>query len=230
MRITVLGSGVVGRTLAGRLAEVGNEVSVGTRNPQDTLARTEPDAMGTPPYAQWQGEHPSIGLLPYAAAAAAAELVVNATSGDGSLAALEAAGADALAGKVVLDVANALDFSSGFPPSLAVANTDSLAEQIQRAFPSARVVKSLNTMTAAVMVDPGRVPGDHSVFVAGDDEAARSKVRDLLRALGWQDEQVLDLGGLRAARGLEMYLPLWLTLMQTLGTPDFNIAVTRSRK
>ncbi len=227
MRIAVLGTGIVGRSIAGRLGELGHDVAVGTRDPEATLAREEPDAMGNPPYAQWQRENAAIDLKPYAQAATDAELVVNATSGAGSLAALSAAGSDSLAGKVVLDVANPLDFSAGFPPTLLVANEDSLAEQIQREFSSARVVKSLNTMNCLVGVDPARVPGEHSVFLAGDDDDAKGTVKELLNALGWPAGSIIDLGGLRAARGLEMYLPLWLSLMQALGTGDFNIKVVR---
>ena len=173
MKIAVLGTGTVGRTLAGKFADLGHQVVVGTRDPSSTLARTDPDAMGNPPYSAWQADHPGIPLAPYPDAAAGAELVVNATGGTGSLAALELAGEDNLAGTVLLDVSNPLDFSRGFPPSLFVPDTDSLAEQIQRSFPAARVVKSLNTMTAALMVDPGRVAGgDHTTFVSGDDAEA----------------------------------------------------------
>ncbi len=136
-------------------------------------------------------------------------------------------GAGDLDGTVVLDVSNPLDFSQGFPPTLSVANTDSLAEQLQRALPRARVVKSLNTMTAAVMVDPALVPGEHNVFVAGEDAAAKAVVTELLGELGWPAERVLDLGGLRAARAAEMYLPMWLTLMGVIGSPLFNIQVNR---
>src|SRR4051812_43767503 len=138
MRIAVLGTGTVGRTLAVRLAVVGHEVVVGTRDPDSTMARTDPDAMGNPPYSVWQADHPGIRLAPYAEAAAGAQLVVNATGGSGALDALGLAGEANLAGKVLLDVSNPLDFSRGFPPSLFVSDTDSLAEQIQRAFPGAR--------------------------------------------------------------------------------------------
>ena len=228
MKIAVLGTGMVGRALAGRLAELGHDVVVGTRDPQETLARSEPDAMGTPPYAQWQQDHPGVRLVGFAEAGVHGELVVNATAGAGSLAALETAGADNLAGKVLVDVANPLDFSHGMPPILSVANTDSLAEQIQRAFPGARVVKTLNTMNAWVMVDPTRVPGRHHVFVAGDDDAAKETVSGLLHEFGWPEEAIVDLGGIRAARGTEMYLPLWLSLWGALGSGDFNIAVVQA--
>jgi 8-hydroxy-5-deazaflavin:NADPH oxidoreductase len=226
MNIAVLGTGAVGRTLAGKLSELGHEVVVGTRDPEATLARDESDAMGNPPYSVWQADHPAVRLAPFAEAAVSGELVVNATGGGGSLDALAQAGAENLAGKVLLDVSNPLDFSQGFPPSLSVKDTDSLAEQIQRAFPEVRVVKALNTMTAAVMVDPGRVGGgDHSVFVSGNDPEAKQTVVSLLTDFGHTD--VIDLGDLSTARGAEMYLPLWLRVMGAVGTPFFNIKVVR---
>src|SRR5581483_1283831 len=205
MRIAVLGTGMVGRALAARLAELGHDVVIGTRDVEETLARTDHDAMGNPPYAEWQRGHRDVRLVPFAEAGAHGELIVNATAGGASLAALEAVGADELAGKVVVDVANPLDFSRGIPPLLSVANDDSLGEQIQRAFPEARVVKTLNTMNAYVMVDPARVPGEHHVFLAGDDAAAKETVRRLLTELGWNDASIVDLGGIRAARGTEMF-------------------------
>jgi predicted dinucleotide-binding enzyme len=228
MKIGVLGTGTVGQTLAGRLAELGHDVVIGTRDPDATLARTDPDPMGNPPFATWHAAHGDVRLATFSEAGAQAELLINATAGGVSLAALEAAGGDNLSGKVLLDVGNALDFSNGFPPSMSVVNTDSLAEQLQRAFPELRVVKSLNTMTAAVMVDPQRLAGDHDVFVAGDDAEAKQTVVDLLTEIGWPASSIIDLGGLTAARGCEMFLPLWLSLMQTLGTPDFNIKVVKA--
>jgi hypothetical protein len=218
---------MVGRALAGRLAELGHDVVVGTRDVEETLGRTDPDAMGNPPYDEWQRAHQAVRLVPFAEAGGHRELVVNATNGGGSLAALEAVGAANLAGKVIVDVANPLDFSQGRPPILSVCNTDSLGEQIQRAYPEARVVKTLNTMNAHVMVDPARVPGRHDVFIAGDDQSAKETVKGLLAEFGWRGEQILDLGGIQAARGTEMYLPLWLLLWGALGSGDFNIAVAR---
>jgi predicted dinucleotide-binding enzyme len=226
MKIAVLGTGSVGRTLAAKLADLGHDVVVGTRDPEATLARTDPDAMGNPPFAVWQADHPAARLASFADAATEGELVVNATGGAGSLDALSLAGEANLAGKVLLDVSNPLDFSRGFPPSLFVKDTDSLAEQIQRAFPAARVVKSLNTMTAAVMVDPGRVGGgDHTTFVSGDDAAAKQVVVGLLRDLGHTD--VIDLGNLTTARAAEMLLPVWLRLMGALGTPFIQFKIVR---
>jgi 8-hydroxy-5-deazaflavin:NADPH oxidoreductase len=228
MRIGVLGTGMVGRALAGRLAELDHEVVIGTRDVEQTLARTDTDSIGNPPYAEWQQDNLSVRLVPFAEAGAHGELIVNATAGTGALSALEAAGAANLSGKVLADVANPLDFSQGFPPLLSVANADSLAEQIQRAFPDARVVKTLNTMNAYVMIEPSRVPGRHSAFLAGEDAAAKETVKGLLREFGWPEESMIDLGGIRAARGTEMYLPLWLSLMGVLGTGDFNIQVVKA--
>ncbi len=226
MQIAVLGTAAVGQTMAARLAELGHDVVLGTRDPESTRARTEPDAMGNPPPSVWLAAHPEVALDTFAGAATYGEMVVNATSGATSLAVLDLAGAGNLAGKVLLDIANPLDFSQGFPPTLLVKDTDSLAEQIQRAFPDAHVVKALNTMTAALMVDPGRLAGgDHSTFVSGNDGAAKKAVTGLLKSLGHRD--VIDLGDITTARGTEMLLPIWLRLMAALGTPIFNLKVVR---
>ncbi|MEV5054043.1 NADPH-dependent F420 reductase [Arthrobacter sp. LAR12-1-1.1] len=226
MKIAVLGTGMVGRTISGALAGLGHDVVMGTRDPQATLARTEPDMMGTAPFAQWHAANTGIALAAFADAAAGAELVVNATNGGGSLAALAAAGTGNLAGKVIMDIANPLDFSQGMPPSLNPVNTDSLGEQIQQAFPEAKVVKTLNTMTASVMVDPARVAGgDHSVFVSGDDAEAKAAVTELLKGFGHRD--VIDLGDITSARGAEMILPIWLRLWGALGTGEFNFKIAR---
>ncbi|HEX8076069.1 MAG TPA: NAD(P)-binding domain-containing protein [Thermoleophilaceae bacterium] len=195
MRIGVLGSGNVGQTIAGKLTELGHDVRTGTRS---------------------EGN--------YRDAAAHGELVFNCTAGTGSLEALRAAGEEELRGKVLVDVANPLDFSKGMPPTLSVCNDDSLGERIQREFPDARVVKALNTVNAGVMVEP--IQGTN-LCVCGDDAAAKSQVVALLGEVGWPAESVLDLGGIQAARGMEMYLPLWLGMMGALGTPAFNIAIAR---
>ncbi len=225
MKFAVLGTGSVGRAIASRLADLGHDVTIGTRDPQSTLARTETDGMGNPPYAEWAAQHTDIQLASFAAAAAGAEVVVNATSGGMSLEVLALAGADNLAGKVLIDIANPLDFSQGMPPTLLVKDTDSLAEQVQRAFPAARVVKTLNTMTAALMVRPDTLPEGSSVFVSGNDAEAKSTVTTLLVEFGHTD--VIDLGDLSTARGAEMLLPLWIRLMSALGTPIFNFKIVR---
>jgi 8-hydroxy-5-deazaflavin:NADPH oxidoreductase len=226
MRIGILGTGIVGQTLAEALAGKGHEVTIGTRMPAETMARTEPDMYGRPPLPVWHEQHPGVALGTLAEAATNGEIVVNAITGAGSLEGLKAAGEENLAGKVLLDVANPLDFSHGMPPSLFVCNTDSLAEQIQATFPSARVVKSLKTMTASVMVDPKSLAGgDHTVFVSGNDARAKATVSELLRELGWTD--ILDLGDLTTARGAEMVLTIWVSIMGALQTPRSNIKIVR---
>ncbi|MFJ7157814.1 NADPH-dependent F420 reductase [Streptomyces sp. NPDC101118] len=225
MRYAVLGTGSVGRTLAARLVSLGHDVVVGTRDPEATLARTEPDGRGLAPFGRWQAENSAVRLATFAHAAAQGDAVVNTTSGAVSLAVLDAAGAANLAGKVLVDIANPLDFSGGFPPSLDPVNTDSLGERIQRAHPAARVVKTLNTMHALIMVDPSRIQGDHNVFLSGDDADAKKDVTELLRSFGWPDRSIIDLGGIETARGTEMLLPVWLRLMTALGHADFNFHI-----
>jgi predicted dinucleotide-binding enzyme len=226
MRFGILGTGVVGKTIAARLADLGHEVMVGTREPAETLSRTEPDRYGNPPFSAWQEEHPEVRLGTFAEAAAHGEMVVNATAGAVSLEALEQAGEDNLNGKIVIDVANPLDFSKGMPPTLSVSNTDSLGEQIQRRFPEAKVVKTLHTMNAYLMVDPAQLAAtDHTVFVSGDDAEAKATVTELLRSFGWTD--IIDLGDITTARGTEMLLPIWVRLFGVLQKPIFNFKIVR---
>lgn len=226
MRIGVLGTGMVGQTLAGRLAELGHEVFVGTRDPAETLARDGRDRYGNPPFKAWREARPNVGFGTLAEAARHGEVVINATNGSATLDALDAAGEKSLAGKVVIDVANPLDFSKGMPPSLTVCNTDSLGEQIQRRFPKAKVVKTLNTVNASVMVAPGAVAGgDHTIFVSGNDAGAKKTVSDILRQFGWKD--IVDLGDITTARGTEMLLPIWVRLWGVVGSPTFNFKVVR---
>jgi 8-hydroxy-5-deazaflavin:NADPH oxidoreductase len=209
MQIAILGTGAVGRALGKAFSGAGHEVVIGTRDPDRTKARED-----------W----PQVDLPLGAYQDLDADLFINATNGHGSLPALEAVG-DALNDKVVIDTSNALDFSQGFPPSLFVSNTDSLAERLQRELPEARLVKMFNTMANEVMVNPRRLGEDSTVFVAGNDPAARQTAASLAADLGWTD--VFDLGDLSAARGMEMYLPLWLRISGQLGRAGFNIKVVR---
>ncbi len=216
MKIAVLGTGSVGTTIATKLVALGHEVRMGARSATNEKALA---------WAAAAGSKASAGT--FADAAAFAELVFNCTSGGGSLAALEAAGAANLRGKILIDVSNPLDFSKGMPPSLFVSNTDSLGEQIQRAFPETKVVKTLNTLHCELMVDPARLEGgDHDVFVSGDDEAAKGRVAEILRGwFGWK--RVTDLGDITTARGTEAWLPLWVRLWGSLGTAEFNLKIVR---
>jgi|SRR5450631_984609 len=213
----VLGTGIVGQTIGSALLDLDHQVMLGARDAANEKASA---------WAAEAGERASHGT--FRDAAGFGEIVINATSGDGTLPALEAAGTDQLAGKVVIDVSNPLDFSNGFPPSLSVPSTDSLAERIQRAHPSARVVKTLNTMTCAVMVEPARVLGEHQVFVCGDDVDAKVTVGELLGSLGWPADRVIDLGGLTGARATESYVLFWVYVRIALGSNDFNIQVHRA--
>lgn len=209
MQIAILGTGAVGPALGKALTAAGHHVTIGTRDPEQTRARE-----------QWAG----IDLPLAAYQDLDAEVLINATSGMGSLPALKGVG-DALNGKVVIDTSNALDFSHGFPPSLFISNTDSLAEQLQRELPAARLVKMFNTMANEVMVNPRGLGDDSTVFIAGNDAAARQTAASLAADLGWTD--VFDLGDLTAARGLEMYLPLWVRIYGQLGRAEFNIKLVR---
>lgn len=214
MRIGVLGTGAVGRAIATRLVQLGHQVTRGSRSA---------DGEALTGWVSGAGESAKGGT--FADAAADAELLFNCTAGTASLQALGAAGAENLAGKTLVDVSNPLDFSGGTAPTLSVCNDDSLAERIQAAFPEARVVKALNTVNCEVMVDPGRVRGDHSVFVCGNDDAAKAQVVALLGAFGWHGDSIVDLGDLGGARGTEMYLPLWLRIYGALGSANFNISI-----
>jgi predicted dinucleotide-binding enzyme len=216
VKIGVLGTGVAGTTIATKLLALGHEVMLGSRTADNEQAAAW---VASAQKGARQGT--------FADAAAFGELVFNCTSGAASLEALGAAGEENLAGKVLVDVANPLDFSQGRPPRLSVCNDDSLGEQIQRAFPDAKVVKALNTVNADVMVAPETVPGEHDIFMCGNDEGAKAQVSELLQSFGWGPERIVDLGDITGARGQEMYLALWLHLMALVGGPNFNIKVVR---
>jgi 8-hydroxy-5-deazaflavin:NADPH oxidoreductase len=216
MRIGMLGTGMVGQTLASKLASLGHDVFMGAREADNERARK---------WVEKTGGTAQRGT--FAGAAHYGEVLFNCTLGAASLDALEQAGAEHLEGKVLVDVSNPLDFSKGMPPSLFVSNDDSLAEQLQRAYPKARVVKALNTINAGVMVDPGRIAdGEHATFLSGNDSDAKEIVRGILASFGWK--QIIDLGDVTSARGSEMYLPLWVRMWGALGDANFNIKIVRS--
>ncbi len=217
MKLGVLGTGMVGTAIATKLVALGHEVLLGSRDAANEKAAG---------WAAEAGEGASHGT--FGDAAHFGEILVNATAGGASIAALSSAAPADLAGKVLIDVANALDHSHGFPPALSVVNTDSLAEQIQRTFPDLKVVKTLNTVSADIMVDPSLVPGSHNVFVSGNDGEAKRQVVDLLASFGWPREDVIDLGDITTARGPEMYLGLWLRTWGALGVRHFNVKVVKA--
>jgi 8-hydroxy-5-deazaflavin:NADPH oxidoreductase len=215
MKVGVLGTGMVGVTIASKLVSLGHEVMMGSR------------VAGQEKAVAWvarAGKGASEGS--FAACAAFGELLFLCTQGTVVLDVLGAAGLENLRGKPLVDVTNPLDFSAGFPPTLSVKDTDSLGEQVQRLLPDTKVVKTLNTMNASVMAHPEPVGGgDHTVFLSGDNPTAKAVVEGLLLEMGHTD--ILDLGGIETARGVEMYLPLWLRVMGALGTADFQVKVVR---
>jgi 8-hydroxy-5-deazaflavin:NADPH oxidoreductase len=214
MRFGVLGTGMVGATIASKLIDLGHEVMMGSRSAESVAAANWVAAAGA-----------RARRGTFAQAARFGQALVNATAGAASLEALAHVDREDLVGKLLVDVANPLTFAYGSRPTLTVCNTDSLGERIQRTYPEARVVKTLNTLNAELMVNPGKVPGDHCVFVSGDDPAAKSEVGRLLEAFGWPAANIIDLGDITTARAAEMYLPLWVCLGQALGTGRFNISI-----
>lgn len=215
MKIAVFGTGVVGDTIGTKLVELGHHVMMGSRSADNDKSKA---------FTAKHNGKASSGT--YSDAASFGELIFNCTAGIGSLEAFKMAGENILNGKIIVDLANPLDFSKGMPPSLSVVNTNSLAEEIQKNFPKTNVVKALNTMWCGLMVNPAMLnDGDHNTFVCGNDETAKKKVRELLISFGWNDKNILDLGDLTKARGTEMYLPLWLSIYGATNNGAFNIKI-----
>ena len=216
MKIGILGTGMVGSTIGTKLIQLGHDVKMGSRTATNEKAIA---------WAQKNGTHASQGT--FTAAAAFGEMVFNCTHGVASLEALNLAGAHNLNNKILIDIANALDFSKGMPPSLAVCNTDSLGEQIQRAFPDVKVVKTLNTINCNLMVHPQLVAnGDHVIFISGNDAGAKAKVEEILK--DWFElKSVIDLGDITTARATEMLLPIWILLMGKYQSPNINFKIMR---
>lgn len=225
MKIGILGTGVVGQTVAEKLSQLGHQVMIGTRDKQNTLAKTNKDNFGRPPFGEWHTNNPQIMFGTLSETASFGEFLVNATSGVGSIEALKLAGEDNLANKVLLDISNPLDFSKGMPPTLTICNTDSLGEQIQKTFPMAKVVKSLNTLNAYLMVNPSLLPEPTNIFLNGNDAEAKAEVKKLLITFGWNEKDIIDLGDITTARGTEQLLPIWVRLWGALQTPMFNFKI-----
>ncbi|MEV0095486.1 NAD(P)-binding domain-containing protein [Streptomyces sp. NPDC050738] len=216
MRYAVLGTGAVGAALGGKLVELGHEVVMGSRT------KDNPQAL------EWaQGAGPRAGSGTFADAAAFGERIIVAVNGRVAPAALQAAGETELAGKLVVDVSNPMAFEDGLL-RLAPVESDSVGALLQRSFPQARVVKTLNTVNVAVMIDPDCVPGDHQLFMCGEDAGAKAETVSLLGEFGWPAGRVLDLGGIVEARDLEMLMPLWLNLYKRFGDGAFNYEIRRA--
>jgi 8-hydroxy-5-deazaflavin:NADPH oxidoreductase len=221
MKVAIIGSGIVGQTLGKKLVELGNDVVLGTRDP-NKLDEAKGWAGSLSDWLTAVGNKATVAT--FAAAAAQGEIIINATHGMASLAALQTAGAENLQGKILIDVANELDFSQGMPPKSLAADTTSLGEKIQAAFPNTKVVKTLNTMNCQIMVDPKQLAGgNHTVFVSGNDADAKAKVTELLQSFGWTD--IFDLGDITSARGTEMMMPIWLRAFGKLGNVPYNFKI-----
>jgi predicted dinucleotide-binding enzyme len=230
MKIAIIGTGAVGKTIASKLIELNNEVMMGTRNVTEKLKSTEKDIYGNPPFSEWIKTNSKVNLGTFGEAAVFGELVINATNGSNSVTALINAGAKNLAGKILIDIANPLDFSHGMPPTLVpgLNNTNSLAEEIQKTFPDAMVVKTLNTMWCGLMINPKLVGnGDHINFISGNNQEAKTKVKMLLNQFGWADENILDIGDITGARATESMLPIWLKVMAITKNGAFNFKLVR---
>lgn len=215
MKIAVLGTGVVGETIGSKLVELGHSVKMGSRSADNEKGQA---------FAKKYNGKATSGT--FSDAAEFGEIIFNCTSGMASLAALKLAGDNNLKGKIIIDLANPLDFTNGMPPSLSIVNTNSLAEEIQNAFPESKVVKTLNTIWCGLMVNPGMInEGNHHIFMSGNDTDAKQKVREILNSFGWNDKNILDLGDISSARGPEMYLPLWLRIYGATGNGAINIQI-----
>jgi 8-hydroxy-5-deazaflavin:NADPH oxidoreductase len=227
MKIAVLGTGMVGQTLAAALVAKGHAVMIGTRDVAKSLATTAPNAFGMPAFGEWHKSNKSIAVGTFKDAAAFGELIINASNGSSTLETLKLAKLESVGTKTLIDVANDLDFSKGMPPRSGATDQpgSSIAEKIQTTYPNMNVVKTWNTMTAAVMVNPAMVPGDSTVFLSGDNADAKQQVRAILAGFGWTD--ILDLGGIATARGVEMLMPIWLSMYGAFGKPAYNFKIVR---
>lgn len=228
MKISILGTGDVGRTLAAKLIEKGHEVMIGTRDVEETLSRKGKN--GNPPFREWHDSNQNASLGTFQESASFGEIVINATNGSNSLNALDLAGEETLAGKILIDVANPLDFSHGMPPSLleGLNNTNSLGEEIQKEFPEAKVVKTFNTMWCGLMVNPGMIGGgNHVNYISGNNSEAKKKVKELLNEIGWKDDNIIDLGDISAARATESVLLIWVRLMGVMNSGAFNFNIVK---
>ncbi len=227
-RIAIMGTGSVGRAYASKFITLGYKVMLGTRNVPEKRADTAKDVYGNPPFSEWSSTNKDVKLGTFQEAAIFGEIIVNATMGAKSIAALKMADVKNLNGKILIDVANPLDFSKGLPPSLLpeLSNTNSLGEEIQKTFPDLRVVKTQNTMWNGLMVNPAMLNGgDHTTFICGNSAEAKEYVKEILKSFGWMEKNILDLGDISSARGTEMYLPLWLRIFGATSNGAFNIKI-----
>jgi predicted dinucleotide-binding enzyme len=217
MKIAVLGTGMVGNTIGTKLVQLGHQVMMGSRTANSDAGQI---------WRRSVDDKAQIGT--FADTTAFGEVVFDCTNGANSLAALRQAGSANLSDKILISVSNPLDLSKGMPMTLTVCNNDSLGEQIQREFPDTRVVKVLNTVNCEVMVEPSLVPGDHNLFICGNDTPAKENVTGWLRDwFGWKNGSIIDLGDITGARGMEMLMPIWMRLYGIFGHPRFNFHIVK---
>jgi hypothetical protein len=217
MKIGILGTGMVGQAIATKMIQLGHSVMMGSRSGKHEKAEA---------WIAANGESASQGT--FAETASFGEIIFNCTKGEITLEVIKQAGAENLKGKILADVTNPLDFSKGMPPTLLIVNDNSLGEEIQKALPETHVVKTLNTMTAPVMVNPSLVNGgDHSVFLSGNSQDAKAKVGALLQEIGWKENNIIDLGDITTARGSEQLLPIWVRLYAAMGSPMFQFKIVK---
>lgn len=222
MKIAILGTGTVAQSLSEKFIELEYDVTLGTKNPQETKGRTTPNQVTGVSFSDWYKVNSKVKLSRFANVTQDVGLVINATQGTESLQVLNQIGKESLKGKILLDIANPFDASKGV---MTICNTDSLGEQIQAAFPDTKVVKSFNTMNAYIMTHPNSIPGNHNVFISGNDEYAKSVVKDLFKTIGWKENNIIDLGDISTARGTELLLPIGLRLYGVFGHSNFNFHI-----
>lgn len=229
MEIAVLGTGAVGQALSQKFSELGHKIFMGTRNVSESLSKTETDQWGTPGIGSWIKTHSEVQLVSFKESVERGrDLIVFGMNGIAALDCLHSVGEELLNGRIMIDISNPLDFSTGFPPSLTICNTESLGEKIQNSFPKLKVVKTLNTVSNPIMGNPHLIKGDHTVFISGNDGEAKRKVKGLLNDFGWEEKNIIDLGDITTARSTEMVLPLVIGLMGKYQTPMFNININRN--
>jgi 8-hydroxy-5-deazaflavin:NADPH oxidoreductase len=231
MKIAILGTGNVGQTFASKFVELGHEVMLGTRNVEATLARKATDNYGSLPFGEWHSQNEKVQLGTFAETVAFGEIVLNALQGAITISTLKSVNASSFDGKIIIDISNPLDFSKGFPPTLSegLNNDNSLGEEIQKTLPNAKVVKTLNTMYAGLMINPRALGEDSTVFVSGNDTDAKATVKEILASFGWKDSEILDLGDITTARGTESLLPVWLRIFGATQNGFFNFKVATGK-
>ncbi|MGL4598206.1 MAG: NADPH-dependent F420 reductase [Bacteroidia bacterium] len=225
MNITILGTGSVGQTLAEKFISQGHTIIIGTRNVEETMAKTGPTS-----FSEWHSKNPAAQLKTFSDAAKEGELIVNALNGNATLTVFQALDAAHLEKKIVIDLSNPLDFSKGFPPTLleGLNNSNSLGESIQQIHPQAHVVKTLNTMWCGFMLAPNLIQGgQHINFISGNDQKSKEVVTQLLITFGWTQETLLDLGDITNSRGTEGYLLLWTRIYAATKNGAFNLQLVK---